>query len=695
MTLIPSDMGGVSTGREKLREVGEKETLFLDGPDADAYAFVLDRIRAAKTQREQRYPEFNGLTFLEDYNANLQISYSYLRPRLNDAEVRVNTATVEKKVMTVANEIYGVNMQHEIRAFDQDDREVQELGDDFGAIVKRTNEWEQDQDMRLDAIVTLLTQRALFLEEVWDVRTVTDKRKRSFDHGRVRQSSFSTGRHRVERPRKRIMDPLKVFLGDMSIPLWRLNEQPFIVTYELMSYKQAETVFGGFERWKYVKPGSPSGDWYDGRFNFRFDPATGPGEVEIVKYRSFPDDEFQVVLNGVPIFAPGEPLPWEWEGYDIRGFTYRGIHNNFAYGQTFLINSRSLGLLKDESLRLMIYKWRQALKPPLGVRGNKVLSRDVWDPGAVVQGVGKDDFERLISHDGVTPSEMGMLDLISRQITEELQVSAMMQGTEGRKLTATQTVEQSRQAVKALGLAIVAWSRVVREMTYLRVYNILENGTRPSSLTVQDGKVRQVFRSFTVQGVDLGNETRGTKVVAFTDRDLTEKEQEGIYDYEEKMAAQGEHIRIKSINVKKLRAVPIQWYVAVTPQEQETSSLQKVLFQDKLTQGANITRITGRQMNADHVIEDFERTWKARGMFQEAAPQGTQGGPEGAQGILAALGAPGGLPGGQMGQPEQGPETPGGGQPPPMEQSKRGAQMERGVKFPASKPGVKQIVNAP
>lgn len=612
-----------SNGLKIEQEVnGAKITMpMLSNSETEQKTFVINRINKAKDQRDQRLHEFNGLDFMTDDQANRDIRNSYIRPKINDDEVRINTGTVEKKMISVVNEILNLNMQPEVNAYDENDKMVQELGEVFTNLLKRTNEQENAEDLDFPMLWDLATRRVLFVEEYQDEKECVDKRKTKYDL-ETGEIEYTTKNYKISRPKKRILDGRTVLFGDMSIPNNRYNDQPYIIKYDRMHWRTAWGIYHNYKNWKYIKPGGPAVDntWFGGQFDWRMYSGIAEDEVEVIHYFSYPDDEYQIIINGVPMLAPGTPLPWEYEGYSIQAFVSREMEQNLAYGQLFTINAKVLAGLSDEMLRLIVRKWRQSIEPSIAVKGNKVLSRDIWNPGAVAQGIDPANIKKLVDNVGVTQSEMATFQMISDKIEAEVGVSKLFQGQTDKKLTATQALEQMKQAVKAIGTLVLSWSRVVKTMAYLRIYNIIENNTQPLEIKYTDGQLQKIFRQFTVNNVKLDNNTNGSMVIEMTDRDMSPEEEQAIYDYEQEEGKKGNHVRYKQINVEKLREFRYRWYVSVIPQEKESSALQKIMFTDQLNQAAGIMNLTGRRINSETIINDYERIWKKRNMFEQSPP---------------------------------------------------------------------------
>lgn len=599
------------------QEKTEVQTLKLSEEETKYRGFLLRRLMSARDMREQPHRDFDGLTYSDDYQANHDAAISYLTPKKNDDDVRINTATTEKKVEAVMNELLSMNIQHEVHAYDQYDKKLRSLGEDFEHIVTKTNTIEKEDDMWADMIRELLTQRAVFVKEKLVERTVYDKQSK-------------TKKYTIKRCEKVVVPGKKVFLGSLNIPAYKFNEQPYYFEYDRTDYQTAKTMFQSKypEKWAQVKPGgtlSTSITDEESFFNFRVSDCTNE-EVEILYYYDYPNDEYQIIVNSVPMLPPGTPLPHEFEGYNMVMVSLKTIRANFPYGKPLVATAKTLQGLENETIRNLIRKFRQALEPPTGTISNQVFSRRIWAPGAMTQGITKNTFSKLIEHDGVTDSEMKMFDLITSKTEEFIGVSRTFQGlpTGGEK-TATQALEELKQSVKMLGLAVWAVLRVRRDCTYLRIYNLIENFTDPISaeLDHETGEVINKFNQFTIEGVTLSSGDKGTKVVAFSDKDLTPQDEEEIYQMEEDMAVrENRNVRIHVVNVKKLRAIPIFWYVTAQEKERAGSALEKIMFREQMAQAAAIEVQSQGQVRVNwrSAADKAEIIWRSKDLFEKMPP---------------------------------------------------------------------------
>lgn len=603
---------------EEQKEKSTASGLVLNAEQNKRYLLFKQRCTWAKEQRDQVRMEFDDLTYEKDYILNQKAAIAYLRPKKNDDEVRIVTGTTEKKLEVLSNEIMAMNLQPEAVAYDGDDNEIANLGQDMMDIVKRTNDMERDEDFWQHYLAELLSQRAAFFEDV--VETVKQ------------------GGKTCTRIRKKLISGLRIYLGDINIPAYNFQQdQPYIVKYTRMSYDQANSLLSGFERWKYVKAGTSSDqmDPYQYRLNI-----LEKNEVEIVELMDPISNEYEVAINGIPMFSEPTELPYEVlpdRRFNISMVTIKTTATDFAYGKPPVASAKTLQALNDETLRNLVRKFRQAIEPPLGVKGKSgyVYSKDIWESGAVTQGVSADDFSILNPENkGITQSEFSLFNLIEAKTNEFLGANNLSAGiAEQGEQTATEIQALQRNAVRNLGHIVAAFIRAKRDATYLRMYNVIENASEPikGQFNALTGQIDNIYARYTVPEATFYNGKKGKKVIQFIDRDLDQREKEDIYAYEQKESEAGRPIRIRAINYKTLKSIPIFWNIVINSQENEGTQLSKVLFLDQLKQAQAVSQLAARPLNGDKLVDEFERKWKTRGLFQEAAPTTAQAPAQGEQ----------------------------------------------------------------
>lgn len=604
----------------------------LTPEEREAQNFHIYRINKAKEMRLQPHRKFDGLNLIADYYSNEDAANSYLRPKRNDDEVRVVGGTTEKRIESMVNELLSMNQQPELQAMDKYDLEVRGLARVMEDTVIRTQEIEKDEDVRKDAIHELISQRVAYIEEVF-----LDKNACNLPFGMCK---------------KRLRTSLEVFLGDVTMPMYRLQEQPYIVIYDCTSYWNAKKFFDWSPKWDLVRPGNDTAsDVYGPNATFRLG-ILSQESVEIVKYMSVLDNEYQVYVNGVPMFPVGTKLPFKKKRYPLAAAIPKRMSAHFAYGRPQTAALKYLQGLNDETVRNIIRKFRQAIEPPKAVEAsNHIYSRDIFEAGKVTYGVNADAFKNLVDHKGVTEAEISVLNLIKSMQDEIASRGNTSLGIPAdRKETATATIEQQKQAIKMLGLLVLAWDGLVRDYTQLRIDNIIENMLDPIGHDIDPttNEMRAQYRRFTLKNQAFENGRKGDRIIQFSDRALTDKESMDLEAWEDSEDKLGRPVRTALLDVRVLKNHEIYWKVKIVTKPNESGDLDRLMFENKLAQSQNVSQVAGRPLNGEKIVNEFQETWRLKDWFLK--PE------EGMEGMM------GGMPGGGMGQPMPGGGIPGGDQ---------------------------------
>ncbi|MEK6881070.1 MAG: hypothetical protein AABY22_15735, partial [Nanoarchaeota archaeon] len=118
----------------------------LTPEEQEQYARIIERISDARTARETPRDEFDGMNYENAYLSNKRAAMSYLQPKRNDNEVRINTGTTEKRIELVLNELLGMNLEEEVETYDKNDNLLKDVSEIFTDVVKRTEQMEMARD---------------------------------------------------------------------------------------------------------------------------------------------------------------------------------------------------------------------------------------------------------------------------------------------------------------------------------------------------------------------------------------------------------------------------------------------------------------------------------------------------------------------------------------------------------------------
>ena len=583
----------------------------LTPEESEQYSRIVERISDARTARETPRDEWDGQSYEQVYLSNKRAAMSYLQPKRNDAEVRINTGTTEKRIELVLNELLAMNLEEEVETYDKNDNLLKDVGQIFTDIVKRTEQIEMSRDKDIFIYQELLTQPSVFVEELWIKEKLGNSTKKGFKI-----------RNRCDR---RLLQGVQVYLGDINLPDTRFNEQPFLVKYARMNKSEGELLFKDLnpEKWKAVRPGAYQSIGGITNSLYRTN-SIEKNEIEAFWYMSYPDNELQIIVNGIPFLEVGNKYTEEYgelNGYHITMVSLKPYSGDFAYGKPLTQSAKTLQALSNETIRNLIRKFRQALEPPMGTPAGKMFSRDIWNPGHIVQGVKKDDFQKLIDHQGVTQSEMAMYDLIEKK-TNEFIGTSQQEPLQGKtQVTATELRLAQQNAVKLLGLSVLACMRLKERLALLRVKNVLVNYTKPTGkeLDPVTNTIKDVYARFSIADADIDGQS-GDRVIQLSDKSLNGEEKNALFQAEQELKRKGKNVEYKIVNVKKLKELELYFYANVVSKPRESNDLDKAMMTELINQGSMITQITGRPMKSNKLIDKFERTYKETDLFEKEAP---------------------------------------------------------------------------
>ena len=224
--------------------------------------------------------------------------------------------------------------------------------------------------------------------------------------------------------------------------------------------------------------------------------------------------------------------------------------------------------------------------PPMAHRGGQILNRSIFFPAKITPNLNPDDLKEVGDNKGITQGEVAGYDLV-KGIVEEMTVSSQFQGLETKTKTATQTLEDKKQNLTKVGMAVLGVMNLEKQMTYKRIYNILKVWTKPIDKRMDEvkGELQNIYRSISVPA-ELGN-VSGIRQVKFTDNNTKTpneiKREENVYK-----ADTNTNLEVNYINPKLLRMIKNTWFVEMTQSERNTSEYKKLLFINNLKEAIAI-----------------------------------------------------------------------------------------------------------
>lgn len=622
----------------------DKKTVTYDEKTWLYYSYLVNRLRKAQEARDTTHAEFGYRTYLKDYERKEKIANTFLEPKKNKSEKPLSTGTIETKLNALASHINNLNLMPTVYAFDKNNRQLRELGTAFTDVMEVTMEHDGgdpggDKEKRLLRQRDLLKQGTVFVQEAYLTKYEMKKRLRKAYGGEF--SNFAGYEEKLEKvfegcSRDLLYGP-NVYLGDIT--QYSINDQPYLFTVETMSYDVAQTIYGGFENWKFVRPGmvtdtaSTEGSQLGGRTiyeqKFRLTSLKN-NQVEIIKYQAQPDDEYAIMINGVLLTPAGFPLSAVSDGgrYNITKQVLYPINGQFAYGQAFITSGGVYEVARalDNMLSLFELKTRKSITTPYVNITNRVIPPEVLDPGNISMGIAPNALQPIGTEgQGVTSSEYQIFKELQDTI-EKSTVSNIFQGQQAKSgATATEILEVQRQAKVSLGLIIAACTFLEMKIAYLRLWTIQAKWMEPTG-TYSDGS--RSYRSVSRE-TNIPKAGRGERMVILSDV-LPPPQVVRMLSLQDEQKKQMP-VRRYYLNPQLVRDSQILWRIIVEPKEEETSAFHTLRFREMLGDALSIMQM-GVSPNVDGITDEFGAVYntdKAK-FFSANRPQQPQlGGGEG------------------------------------------------------------------
>lgn len=557
---------------------------------------IIHMLQNCRDERDQNHPEFDGLTYLQYYDTNKRADMSYIPPKRNPEDFRIVTGTTREKDTTILSSVLELGLEPNVFSFNEDNMQDHYLGQTFEDLIIDSRIQEDYSKLKPVIYREMIVQGDVFVEEVWTEEfqpqvTVMDnwtpnQKVDAFKMNKQLKKVFCG-------PRAKMIPGKKVFLGDIKTMF--MQDQPLAFTYEVLTRAKAKTIYGGWDRWQYVPYGVDtmiSPEFGDGPVyqDFNWSLYKVPkDQVGVLKLYIPTKNKFMIMLNGVmmmPIdypmtaISPSGRIP-------ISQGKFEPI-SDFAYSKGAAAKAKVDQVLMDQLLTMYITKTRQSVKPTLGNKSKKVFSSNITTSGKIINDVSPDTLFPIVPTNGVTASEFQFFGLI-KELVNESTVSNIFSGNKGQgQQTATEIVELQKQQMMKMGYAIDSVMNLEKDMSYLRLFNILQNYGKPLDERVSEDKesMQSTYRSISVNG-SVEDGTEGLKIYRFEEvwPDFYEQLKQ-----EEMLTEQNGNkpVRITYITPNMINLMRKKWFIEVNPSEKRSDRLSQLVFMEMIMKTAGL-----------------------------------------------------------------------------------------------------------
>ena len=597
------------------------------------------RLTSSADNRNGVRDEFDGLDYINYWWAIENAANTTIRKMADRKEADFRSGTLRTKMFAFLNSFQALNLGSDITAYDENDTEVQRMGNAMEDVIFKTKELDNDEEKRPLRQHEMMKHGYVFVEKNWINKWEIEKIMTAGTVGQIKGMKWDTKKKKgggmIE---TNIIAGPGVYLGSMR--QYFIDKQPYIFTVETVDYSVAEKIYGEWERWKYVSKtkrqfSGTAGDEMIGNA-WRLLDGSKKGKVEVIKYQDKPNNEFQIILNGVLMIPIGYPLSEVSPGgeYTITQQNLEPIRYNFALGKSFIFKNKNLVALMDTMLKLAVLKNWKSYQPPLINTSGRLISKNVLMPNTISQGIAKGELTPIYENvdQGVGAGEFNMINMTKDFINENT-ASQTFGGAkeEGGKVTATQILELQRQARLMMGLMVLASTLLEKKLDTKQLTIILEHWFEPVDEIVDEVRNMLVnkYRIVSTQK-NIEGEGSGSRMVVPTDESFTNEDVRIMEDQAKDET--GKPVRIMIINPRMLKEIQLTWVMTTTAKEKETSEYSKIIFGSMMQDAIAL----GLRLNIDYVEEEFAKTWEkdpakmfAKGIMgmQEMEGQGMKGGP--------------------------------------------------------------------
>lgn len=634
----------------------------------DKLGIIQQRLESAKQLRESEHPYFGGVTktYLQYFEANEKIANTYVPAKKNDDDVMISAGTIEQKLDSLLSHVYNLNLSPDVYAFDDNNIQHTALAAAVEDIIYDTEIQDNadgagDEEKKMLRQRELLKQGTVFVQEEWVDRYEMKKRLKGEYNGEFK--SFTGYDESLELvfsgPSRTVLYGPNVFLGDIT--KFYMQDQPFVFTLVKMSYDTAKGRYANFENFKFVNPGSlPQSNnlgqqtIFDN--NWRLTELEA-NQVEVLMYQDAPNDEFQIIINGVCMLPIGFPLSAVSPrgGYNIAKQVYRVLSDKFAYGGSFCASGsvQQLSNLIDEMLKLMVLKTRKSFTPAYVNTSGRVIDRKVLSPGRISMGIDPDSLKAIAGgeNQGVTSGETAVLRTM-QDLVDKSTVSDQFTGQQGPAgTTATEVSVMQQQARLTLGLTVAACMLLEKKLAYLRLWNILEHYFEPTGETVvtdEDGKPKMAntYRTVSRRGANIKGAGKGQRSVVITDGERPTSRQIKKEELEMEAITNSPYRKLY-VNRNDLKDAKLTWYMVINAKERESSPFYKNEFRTLLNDITGMVQF-GSVPNKETLEEEFAKVHGKSKSSYFSAPQGQLPGgtpsPMGMGGAMQGMANTAGMP---------------------------------------------------
>ena len=613
---------------------------------------LITAMAQARDDREGPHAEFDGMSYSQNYDTNKRADMSYIPPKVNRYDKRIVTGITREKDNTLLSALLSYNFQPDITVYDDTEMIFPELGNHMEDLVKKSRELEQYGTLRPLIYRELIAQGDVFVEEIWQcIYTPEIENTSNWKPGQpIKDAKFDTKLkpRKIERAGVKLHQGKNCYVGNFWGDVH--GNQDIVFTYEVIPRSVAKSIYGTWDRWDSVPEevdntillndnGLVYNDW-----NLS---ATNKNQVGVLKIQQKFKNHYMIMLNGVmmlPCNFPLSEISPDGE-YTIKHKVLEGIVG-CAYGKGQPAKTKVDQAVHDEFLRLMILREEQAGAPPMGYKGKKVLSPNIYAPGKISNDIKEGAlFPILPQGTALGPADFSMYELIKKAIDDKTINATFAGENQTTAVTATQILQEKQAQLLKLGLNFDAVKELEKDLVWARIGNLIMHYSKPvdRKANVDEQTIEDIYTQLSME-TTLPDGKNGIKIFRFTDKGFPEvrdqmKEEDALKEH------YGKPTSIVYFNGPEfMKVLKYHWVVNIVPTQENSDQVEGQIFVENYQKAKelfgpeSLNYEYGKERFAIHIKEDPSRYFlqdNGAGVMAMLQGSGMVGGPSGVGGSPA------------------------------------------------------------
>lgn len=484
--------------------------------------------------------EFNDLSLLERMAVD-QMAFAVYQPNDGDtlAGDEINSwrsnavrPIVRNKIISINAHVTARTIFPKIMAFSPASEEQKDAATVMGDLM----EWSVVNNNSAYADVSVQATTSALVNPISWVQTQYQEVYRTVKRGKNSDGTYKTEQIKDDDQSGFVdeaVDPTTMYFGEFYIRNGDVQLQSWLIRRKILNYSSAATIFGGFEDWKYVRPGimviynDANQQFYD-----VYDQDMVQNEVEVLYYWNKALDLYLITVNGILMTDPDNPNPREDKLYPFATFGYELLR---AQGDCMAFKSLAFKTMPDDKVINTLYPMiidasYLALFPPTVAVGVETIGSDVLIPGVTTTLSSPDaSITPVMQANTNLQAAYQALQQVEKNINESSidgQESAQPDADSNGPITAYQISKQEKRASILLGNFLHMTGRYVKQVGRLRIGDIKQHLTLPQLQAIEgSGGAKLVYKTFHM-GEGRGR-TKGRKIqfdLDLPDGDISEEE---------------------------------------------------------------------------------------------------------------------------------------------------------------------------